>query len=47
MDGQIILDKDYQQQQIKAAGVLKNKPKPEQEIADLWYAFMTGSVKNA
>lgn len=47
VDGEIILDEVYRQQQIEAEELLKNKPKPEQEIADMWYAIMTGSVKNA
>lgn len=46
-DGKVILDEEYRQQQIEAEELLKNKPKPEQEIADMWYAIMTGSVKNA
>lgn len=47
VDEELILDEEYQQQQIEAEELLKNKPKPEQEIADMWYAIMTGSVKNA
>lgn len=47
IDREVILDEEYRQQQMEAEEFLKNKPKPEQEIADLWYAIMTGSVNNA
>lgn len=47
VDGEVVLDEEYRQQQIETEEFLKSKPRPEQEIADLWYAIMTGSVNNA
>lgn len=47
VDGQITLDEEYRQQQIEEEEVSNYTPTSEQEIADLWYAIMTGSVSNA